>query len=262
MLPLVYLILILPFHLQAQDDLRKAMFELIKTFVLVIVPSLMFSLTLQEYFQSKFERQLFVDRKPLYRLALAFTASFPMNLALIINAYSPAHYSYLEAALLFVLSVTATTAIIMRRYNNIEYFGTYCVHYSKKKSCKTATVHFTPSVNAKLARKGFSKHSEFKKLYHDILFDSLDKIDSDTSIITIKSPMLRASSQSKIAKAVKDDPRVLRVERKGKKNLFINLYYFVFLSCLLRTPVKLRDVYTINIVLSHNNSSAMETHSV
>ncbi len=238
------------------------MFELIKAFFLLIAPSLMFSMTLQEYFQSKFERQLFVDKKPLYRLALALTATFPMNLALVINTYSPAHYSYSEAAFLFVLIMIVTATIINHRYNNIEYFGTYCVHYSKKKSHKTATVHFTPSVNAKLARKGFSKHSEFKKLYHDILFDSLAKIDSDTSIITIKSPMLRASSQSKIAKAFKDDPRVLRVERKGKKNLFINLYYFVFLSCLLRTPVKLRDVYTINIVLSHNNSSAMETHSV
>ncbi|MCX8796115.1 hypothetical protein [Vibrio parahaemolyticus] len=238
------------------------MFELFKTFVLVIIPSLMFSLTLQEYFQSQFERQLFVDRKPLYRLVLAFAVSFPMNLALIINAYSPAHYSYLESAFLFVLSVTATTAIIIRSYNNIEYFGTYCVHYSKKKSCKTATVHFTPSVNAKLARKGFSKHSEFKKLYHDILFDSLDKIDSDTSIITIKSPMLRASSHSKIAKAFKDDPRVLKVEREGKKNLIIDIYYFLFLSFILRAHVKLRDVYTINIVLCHNNMSAVKSHSV
>lgn len=42
-------------------------------------------LSIQEYFQNKYEKELYVERKFAYKLALSISTSFPMNLAILLT---------------------------------------------------------------------------------------------------------------------------------------------------------------------------------
>lgn len=227
------------------------MIELIRSTIFIIIPFLLVGLSIQEYFQNKYEKELYVERKFAYKLALSISTSLPMNLAILLTYGKVDLYSDPYFILAFLLCFMTSVATMFRFYSSIKWHGTYYIRHTKSKiSGKKASIHLSSSTNFELVGSRNPIKSKIKKIYQDILLDALNNVDDDVSVIELKSPMLRKTSHHKINAILKNNDKVAKVENGGKSNLFIKIYMWVLITCLLRKKVKVRDVYSIKIHLA------------
>lgn len=228
------------------------MIELIQSTIFIIVPFLILGLSIQEYFQNKYEKELYVDRKFTYKLTLSIFTSLPMNIAILLAYGKVDSYSNPHFIMAFFFCSMTSVAAMFRFYGSIKWHGTYYIRHTKSRLYgNKASIHLSSSANFELASSSNPIKSKIKKIYQDILLDALNNVDDDVSIVELKSPMLRKTSHHKISAILKNNDKVVRVENGGKSNLFVKIFMWVLISCLLRKKVKVRDVYSIKIHLAN-----------
>ncbi|KAA1254789.1 hypothetical protein F0M16_11015 [Vibrio cholerae] len=225
--------------------------ELIASLLFPVIPVTIFSLMIHEILQEKLEEEIYLQRSKKYQYLVAVSSCFPISLLLIIYHYDPSIYTIYESVFLFLIGTAITTIAVIQNYKTTEYFGSYCISYKRKSKNKIASIHLSPSTNLKLVNGFIKNHSEYKSLYQDLLFSSLENVSPDTNLLVLTSPMLRARSFNKISKIFYKNPKVKKVNNLGKKNFLFSIYYFIMMSCLFRAKVRFRWVYTISIEINN-----------